>query len=62
MDVDNGNEFAASVGGYSENVYGFYDMVGNVWEYCQDWYGEDYYSNTSVSNPQESETGEERVL
>ena len=26
-------------------------MVGSVWEQCQDWYGEDYYSNTSVSTP-----------
>ena len=32
IDVDNGNEFAVSVGGYCENGYGFYDMVGSVWE------------------------------
>ncbi|MCP4726961.1 MAG: formylglycine-generating enzyme family protein [bacterium] len=42
--------------------YGAYDMAGNIWELCLDWYGADYYSNSPQSNPAGPQTGTYRVM
>jgi formylglycine-generating enzyme len=54
------------VGKYPPNAWGLYDMHGNVWEWCNDWFDEKYYDQCRetgiVENPKGPETGSNRVL
>ncbi len=45
------------VGSYPANGYGLYDMHGNVWEWCADWYDEGYYAESPLQDPQGPASG-----
>jgi formylglycine-generating enzyme required for sulfatase activity len=53
-------EILSDVKSFPCNSFGVYDMSGNVWEYCADWYGE--YTSANKTNPLGPLNGEDRIM
>lgn len=52
----------APAAAYDPNSFGLFNTVGNVWEWCQDWFGADTYVDSSLDSPTGPPSGAERAL
>ncbi|MDO8540881.1 MAG: formylglycine-generating enzyme family protein [Opitutaceae bacterium] len=57
-----GHQGTAPVRAYKPNGYGLYQVTGNVWEWCADWFDPTFYRRSPRDNPTGPETGDRRVM
>ncbi len=60
--ANDGYVFTAPVGKFKPNAFGLYDMHGNTWQWCVDWYGAEYYAASPVDDPTGPASGADCVL
>jgi formylglycine-generating enzyme required for sulfatase activity len=59
---ENSGSETHDVGQKYPNELGLFDMSGNVWEWCGDWYDENYYKNSPQKDPKGANSGSPRVV
>jgi formylglycine-generating enzyme required for sulfatase activity len=60
--VNSGRDAMLPVGKKQPNAWGLYDMHGNVWEWVEDWFGEDYYATSPSIDPTGPTSGRSRLF
>jgi formylglycine-generating enzyme len=60
--ASDGYAFTSPVGSFRANPFGLYDIHGNAWQWCADWYNTAYYQHSPIADPIGPDSGMSRVL